>query len=96
MLEEAGLKVHGPTLLRSDNQSAITWAVGEKSPSGRAKHIAVRMHFVRDCIKNGTLVVGYVPTEENDADVLTKPLGRIALSRVNDSIGLGSTTEEEC
>ncbi len=35
-------------------------------------------------------------TEENDADMLTKPLARVALCKAMDRIGLGHPAEEEC
>lgn len=93
---EAGVRDEATAPLRSDNQSAITWATGERCPSGRAKHIDVRIHFIRELVQAGTIDVGYVPTEENDADFLTKPLGRVLLGGVLGRIGLGNSTEEEC
>lgn len=96
VMSEAGLNVKEGTPLRSDNQSAITWATGERCPTGRAKHIDVRIHFIRDLVKESMIDVVYVPTEENDADFLTKPLGRVLLQGVLSRISLGTSAEEEC
>ena len=82
--------------MRSDNQAAIRWAVSEKGPSGRAKHIDIHMHFIRDFVKDGTIDVVYVPTEDNDADMLTKPLGRVAMQSIMKRLSLGGEVEEEC
>ena len=58
--------------LSSDNQAAIGWATGERCPSGRAKHIDVRVHFIRELVNAAKLIVTYVASEKNDADILTK------------------------
>ncbi len=96
VLMEAGIAIHSATPLRSDNQSAIAWATGERSPSSRAKHVDVRVHFIRDLVKEEIIDILYVPTEENDADMLTKPLARVALCKAMDRIGLRRPAEEEC
>ena len=40
----------------------------------RAKHIEVDVHFMREKIEAKQLEVWFVPTEEQVADLLTKPL----------------------
>jgi hypothetical protein len=74
VLEEAGLGISGVTPVRSDNQSAIAWATAERTPLNRAKHIDVRVHFIRELVRCGVVSVEYVPTAINDADVLKKPV----------------------
>lgn len=96
VLVEAGLVLEGPVPVRSDNQSAIRWAVGERCPSGRAKHIDIRVHFIRELVAKSVLDVVYIPSEDNDADVLTKPLGPTLLTCIRKRLGLGGATEEEC
>ena len=97
VLNEAGIdcKYLGVPM-RSDNQAAIRWAASEKGPSGRAKHIDIHMHFIRDFVKDGTIDVVYVPTEDNDADMLTKPLGRVAMQSIMKRLSLSGAVEEEC
>eukprot|EP00171_Calliarthron_tuberculosum_P022036 IDg22036t1 len=75
VMSEAGLSVDRSIPVRSDNQSAITWATGERCPSGRAKHIDVRIQFIRNLVKASAIDVVYVLSELNDSDFLTKPLG---------------------
>lgn len=96
VLTEAGFAPNMPVMVRSDNQSAIKWASGERCPSSRAKHIDVRIHYIRNMIKGGEIEMTYIPSEENDADMLTKPLGRILLGRILKRIQLGDSVEEEC
>ena len=40
----------------------------------RTKHIELDMHFVRDKVLAGELEINYIPSEEQIADILTKPL----------------------
>ncbi|KAH9763606.1 retrovirus-related pol polyprotein from transposon RE1 [Citrus sinensis] len=40
----------------------------------RSKHIELDVHYIRDKVINKELEVRYIPTEEQVADVLTKPL----------------------
>ncbi|XP_043809735.1 secreted RxLR effector protein 161-like [Manihot esculenta] len=61
------------TLLRIDNRSAIALTKNRVHHS-RSKHIDVKYHFLRDCVQNGDIEVEYVKTEEQCADILTKPL----------------------
>jgi hypothetical protein len=41
---------------------------------GRAKHIKVRHHFLRDHVKNGDIEMKYIDTERQLTDIFTKPL----------------------
>jgi hypothetical protein len=40
---------------------------------GRAKHIKVRHHFLRDHVENGDIKMKYIDTERQLADIFTKP-----------------------
>jgi hypothetical protein len=40
----------------------------------RAKHIKVRYHSLRDHIEKGDIVMKYIDTERQLADIFTKPL----------------------
>ena len=41
---------------------------------GRSKHINVRFHFLREFTKAGTMELVHCGTQEQLADVMTKPL----------------------
>ena len=70
-----------------DNKSAISLA---KNPvhHDRSKHIDIRYHFIRDCVENGKIGVNYVPTGDQLADLLTKPLGRLKFLELRRRIGM--------
>ena len=63
-----------------DNAGAL-FLVNNKSTTGRTKHIDVRHHYMRDLVENKIIEVGYVPTEENTADIFTKNLQAEVFSR---------------
>lgn len=56
-----------------DNQSAKAIAENPILHS-RTKHVEIDIHFVRDKVLNKELIVGYVPSSEQPADIFTKPL----------------------
>lgn len=70
-----------PTWLRCDNQGAMSLA---KNPSHhqRTKHIDIRHHFIRELIASGEISVCFVPSSDNLADALTKPLGRVRFNQL--------------
>ena len=95
VLQESGFPVPAATVVRSDNVSGIICADGEKLPS-RAKHIDVRWHFIRDLVKKDIVQVNHVASEDNDADLLTKPLTRDLFENAISRIELQRAVEEKC
>ena len=43
----------------------------------KSKHIEIKYHFIWDMVQKGDVKLKYVPTEEQVADVLTKPLAYV-------------------
>ena len=84
--ELTGAEAHPPALM-VDNQPAIAIA---KNPvlHDRSKHIDVRLHFLRDCVDGGQIVIEFVETGRQLADALTKPLGRLRLTELKEMIGM--------
>ena len=71
--------------LKCDNQAAISLT---KNPinHNRSKHIDIKYHFLRDEIENNALEIQYVPTEDNVADVFTKPMSKIKFQKFKSSL----------
>jgi transposase InsO family protein len=78
VLHEFEIKVESPVIIYSDNQSTIKLVENSKF-SARTKHIDVRLHYVRDCSHNNKVKINYCPTENNVADILTKPLSGVRI-----------------
>ena len=56
----------------------------------RTKHIDVRMHFVKDVIAEGSMVVQKIPTKDNPADKITKSIPATKFRYCLDLIGVMS------
>jgi len=56
-----------------DNQSAIAAAL-EGGKESRRKHIDVKHHSIVEHIDKGDIVLKWIPSAENEADLFTKSL----------------------
>ena len=70
LLDNLGMKQEH-VKLRCDSQSAIHLAKNQVHHA-RTKHIDVRYHFVRHVVKEGSISLTKVHTDENPTDMLTK------------------------
>jgi hypothetical protein len=75
------------TVILCDNQSCIKMT---ENPvfHDRSKHIEIRYHFIRDMVQRGALKLQYISTDEQVADVLTKPLSRVKFEHFRDKLGI--------
>lgn len=67
--------VQNEVTLYEDNQSAIKLVYNNEN-NKRLKHLDIRYHFIMDKIKEKCISVKYIKTQDNLADLLTKPLGK--------------------
>lgn len=74
-----------PLRMFSDNKSAIAIAKNDAHHS-RTKHIDIRHHFVRDEIQAGNILLQWISTEQQLADILTKPLAAAPFMRIRDQL----------
>ena len=58
-------------MVNCDNVGAIFLSYNPKT-SPRTKHIDVKYHHVREYVVDGTIVIKFVKSEDNDADIHTK------------------------
>ncbi|CAL9111403.1 unnamed protein product [Musa textilis] len=66
--------------LYCDNNEAITQAKELRSHQ-KSKHVLRRFHLIREIVTRKDVVVKRVPSEDNIADPLTKPLSQIVFER---------------
>ncbi|CAL8176269.1 unnamed protein product [Prunus armeniaca] len=87
IFEMLGEKQDRPTIVHCDSSSAIELA---KNPvmHGRSKHINVRFHFLCDLIKAGTVEMVHCNSQEQIADVMTKPLKLDAFVKLRSMLGV--------
>jgi hypothetical protein len=85
--ELLGTPLDQPSPIHCDNQSAISVA---ENPAmhDKAKHIALKYHYIRDLIDDKSITIHYCQSSTNPADLLTKILPRDATLRCRRMIGL--------
>jgi hypothetical protein len=73
ILEELGHSCGDCITIMCDNSSTIKLS---KNPvmHGRSKHIDVRFHFLRNLSKKGEIELIHCPSQDQVADIMTKPL----------------------
>jgi hypothetical protein len=70
-----------------DNKSAKMFAE-ERMIQNRSKHIAIRFHYIRERIADGTVKLFYRQTQLMPADIFTKPLGKKLFDRFRKMMGI--------
>jgi len=85
-LSDYGL-TYGRVPIFIDSTSAISLA---KNPvlHSRSKHIDVRFHFLRDHYEKGDVELTHVSTDNQVADILTKPLEQATYARLRGELGV--------
>lgn len=75
-MTEIGLTRKFPAMLHGDNAASIALTLNTKGHA-RAKHIDIRHHYIRERVAEGEIELVQIPSEENLADIFTKPLPRV-------------------
>lgn len=93
VLEELGHRVREGTIIWCDNTSTIKLS---KNPvfHGRCKHIGVRFHFLRELVNNGEICLEHCSSQEQVADILTKPLRREVFEDLRGKLGICSVASK--
>ena len=76
-----------PTMIQYDNQSCIKIS---ENPffHDQSKHIDIWYHHLRDSGERKIMLLEYIPTKEQDANILTKDLSRGKFKFHRDKIGV--------
>lgn len=74
-------------IVKCDNSSTIQLS---KNPvlHGRSKHIEVRFHYLRNLTKEGKVKLVHCGTQDQLADIMTKPLKLDTFKKLKDSLGI--------
>ena len=86
LLTELGVKV-GKVNLVCDNNGCLSH-LRDPLISGATKHSAIRFHFAREAVDDGQVVPGYVGTDDNIADIFTKPLPPVVFEKHREGLGV--------
>ncbi|VFQ73937.1 unnamed protein product [Cuscuta campestris] len=79
--------INDPILLFCDNTGAIAQAKEPRSHQ-KTKHIVRRYHIIREIVDRGDVMICKVDTDDNIADPLTKPLGKLKHEGHTRSMGI--------
>ncbi|CAJ2649847.1 unnamed protein product [Trifolium pratense] len=87
VLKHLKVKQNKSTVIHCDNSSSIKLS---KNPilHGRCKHIDVRFHFLRDLVKDGVIELVHCKSQDQLADVMTKPLKLETFCKLRSSLGM--------
>ena len=85
-LEDFGIKLN-KTIIRCDNTSTINLT---KNPIqySKSKYIEIRHHFIRKYVQNNNIILHYVCTEKQLADIFTKALSEDRFYKIRRELGI--------
>ena len=90
LLGELKLLDNKPTHLYCDNQSSIKLSYNPVFHE-RSKHFEIDFHFTRQKVEENVIKVEFIPSQEQPADILTKPLRRTNFEDCRKRLHLRST-----
>jgi len=76
LLDEMGFSQPEPTTLRVDNQGAVFTSKYAGHSHAKMKHVARRHLYIRELVQDAKLHVSFIKTDDNIADLFTKPLAK--------------------
>nr|GEW31223.1 retrovirus-related Pol polyprotein from transposon TNT 1-94 [Tanacetum cinerariifolium] len=91
MLKELHMEQEDATKIYVDNKSAIDLAKNLVYHD-RSKHINTRYHFIRECIARKDVRVIHTSSEDQVADIFTKPLNERDFTRQRMMLGVGKSS----
>lgn len=87
LLTEINFPPLGPTPIMCDNEAAIILSADPAFHS-RSKHIDIRYHYIREKCDDGSIIMRYIKSADNVADIFTKPLAKAQFLHLRSFLGL--------
>ena len=80
LLQTMNITVELPITVHVDNVGAI-WLSNNRNTGDRTQHIDIRTAFVKEYQEDGKIIIKFVKSEDNDADIFTKNTSSISFQR---------------
>ena len=77
----------GATQIYCDNNSTIELSKNHVFHK-RSKHIDIRYHFIRELINNGEIYLEFCKSEDQSADIFTRPLEKQRFEHLRKVLGI--------
>ena len=94
LLSELGFSQNKATVLHEDNMGAVEVSRNPRF-HGRMKHIDIRHHFLRDEVEKGSVLLRFIQSKSQLADIFTKALPRDRFQDLRFKIGVSRNSAEE-
>ena len=86
-IEDLKVQCQSPIIIKCDNQSAINISKNPVQHS-RTKHIDIKYHFLKDQVAQNVVKLEFISTNEQVADIFTKPLPKDVFERLRVLLGV--------
>eukprot|EP00968_Pinguiococcus_pyrenoidosus_P010345 scaffold808_cov194-Pinguiococcus_pyrenoidosus.AAC.8 len=80
LIRSFGSEVYTPIPILMDNQGVLQALDGDKNI--KKKHLVLSFHYIREAVAQGLVKLGYIPSDKNIADLMTKAHGRVIFHRL--------------
>ena len=80
LLQTMNIEVELPITVHMDNVGT-KWLSNNRNTGDRTKHIDIRTSFVKEYQEDGKIIIKFVKSEDNEADIITKNTTNIIFQR---------------
>jgi hypothetical protein len=81
VMADLGFPQSNASIIFEDNQSCIKFTENPVNHT-RMKHINIKYHFIKEAVASSALKLKYIPSAQNVADILTKPVSTQTFDRL--------------
>ena len=93
LLRDLGFPQTKPIPIYEDNQGCIS-LIKNATDHARTKHIDIKYHFIHEQVENKEVKFMWLPSPDNQSDILTKGFNPVPFKRLRSLLGLGHLSIE--